>query len=237
MAGVNRPPPSPKPDALGQAPSVMPEPRYSYELCGGTHLERTSDVGVFLIVSEGSAAAGVRRIEAVTGRGAYSMVRRRLDGLEGLATDLRTAPEEVPMKVDGLQSELATTRRQLAELRKQQAMTTFEEQLSHVEKVDGVTVLGMGLEQGDVDTLRALGDKFRERFPQKGVAVLAAGTVIIAVVTEDLVKRGLKAGDIISGMGGRGGGRPNMAQGSLPDASKLPEASSSISHIVRVRMK
>ena len=95
------------------------EHRYSYELCGGTHLERTSDVGAFLIVSEGSAAAGVRRIEAVTGRGSYALIRRRFAALEDAADTLRTSPEDVPGKITTLQNELARGKRELAELRKQ----------------------------------------------------------------------------------------------------------------------
>ena len=211
--------------------------RYSYELCGGTHLERTSDVGVFIIISEGSAAAGVRRIEAVTGRGAYALVRQRLDALEETAAALRTSVEELPAKVDNLQRELASVRRELTELRKQQAMTVLDSRLSQAETVDGVTVLALNVPNTDVDTLRSLGDKFRERYPRNGAAMLASGAVLISVVTEDLVKRGLKAGDLIAAIGGRGGGRPNLAQGSLPDGSKVMDALAKMGAAVSARLK
>ncbi len=89
----------------------------------------------------------------------------------------------------------------------------------------------------DADTLRSLADKFREKYPNNGIAVLATGTTVIAVLTEDLVKRGLKAGDIITAIGGRGGGRPNMAQGSLPDASKVNDALSKVAKAVEERLK
>ncbi|MFH1184559.1 MAG: alanine--tRNA ligase [Chloroflexota bacterium] len=211
--------------------------KYSYELCGGTHLERTADVGAFIIVSEGSAAAGVRRIEAVTGRGAYSLIRRRFGLLEEAAAALKTSIDEVPGKLGNLQTELASTKRELAGLRKQEAMTALGSELSNIQTVDGVSVLTLNVPNIDVDTLRSLGDRFRARYPQNGAAMLASGTVLISVVTEDLVKRGLKAGDLITAIGGRGGGRPSIAQGSLPDGSKVAEALSRMSAAVRAHLK
>ena len=182
--------------------SIVPsgaESRYSYELCGGTHLERTSDVGLFLLVSEGSAAAGVRRIEAVTGRGAYQLVRRRFDALEGIAEGFKASPDEVPAKVEHLQAELAATKRQLADLKKNQAFFTLDANMGGIQEVAGVGVLTLEVPNADVDTLRALGDKFRQKRPDRAVAMLASGAVLIAVVTDDLVKRGLKAADLIAG--------------------------------------
>jgi alanyl-tRNA synthetase len=207
--------------------SIVPpeaDSRYSYELCGGTHLERTSDVGMFLVISEGSAAAGIRRIEAVTGRGSYQLVRRRFDVLQEIAADLKTSPEDVAAKAEHLQAELAATRRQLSDLKKSQALSVLEGEMVNVRDVAGVGLLTLEVSDTDVDTLRAMGDRFRDRRPGHGVAMLASGAVVIAVVTDDLVKRGLKAADLIAGIGGRGGGRPNMAQGSLPDPSRIAEA-------------
>jgi alanyl-tRNA synthetase len=215
-------------------PTAMSEHahRYSYELCGGTHLERTSDVGVFLIVSEGSAAAGVRRIEAVTGRGSYELIRRRFAALEDTADTLRTSLDEVPGKVATLQNELARGKRDLAELRKQQAVLTFEAGLQSVRVLDGSSVLALEVPNADVDTLRALGDQFRAKYPLKAAAVLASGPVLLAVITEDLVKRGLKAADLIAAVGGRGGGRPNIAQGSLPSGQNLAGALEKLEPVV-----
>ncbi|HSR29663.1 MAG TPA: DHHA1 domain-containing protein, partial [Anaerolineae bacterium] len=223
-------------DAASSTGSPGEDPRYSYELCGGTHLERTSDVGVFVVTSEASAAAGVRRIEAVTGRAAYTLMRRRFDLLEGLASTLRTSPDEVPVKVDALQAEIAALRRQLAEVRKQQALSILETEMAKVEELQDVKVLAVEFPQADVDTLRALGDRFRQRYPSNGAAILASGVVLISVVTDDLVKRGLSASDLITAIGGRGGGRPNLAQGSLPDASKLGEALSKSGAAVKAKL-
>ena len=210
--------------------------KYSYELCGGTHLDRTSDIGTFLIVSEGSAAAGIRRIEAVTGRGAYDLIQKRFKTLKQTAGALKSALEEVPVKVEMLQDEVSDLKKELANLRAQQAMTAFSNQLSAVQVVKEVNVLAVEIPDSNVDTLRMLADKFREKYPKAGVAVLVTGSTVIGVVTEDLVKRGLKAGDLITGIGGKGGGRPNMAQGSLPDGD-VKDALSKLSKVVEEKLK
>ncbi|MCK6540988.1 MAG: alanine--tRNA ligase-related protein, partial [Anaerolineales bacterium] len=189
--------------------------KYSYELCGGTHLERTSDIGAFIIVSESSAAAGVRRIEAVTGRGAYDLIHKRFKTLKHAAASLKTSLDEVPARVEALQDEVSELKKELAALRGQSALSIFQSLLSNVQTVKDVNVLGAEIPNADVDTLRSLADKFREKHPKNGAAVFVSGSTVIATVTEDVVKRGVKAGDLITGIGGKGGGRPNLAQGSL----------------------
>jgi alanyl-tRNA synthetase len=213
------------------------EHRYSYELCGGTHLERTSDIGAFLIVSEGSAAAGVRRIEAVTGRGAYSLIAHRFKLLKHTAAVVKSSIEEVPFKVESLQDEISDLKKELASLRAQQALSMMDSQLSSVQKVRDINVLAMQIPNSNMDTLRMLADKFRERYPTEGIAVLASGPTVISAVTNDLVSRGIKAGDLITAIGGRGGGRPNMAQGSLPDAAMVTDAMSKVAKIVEEKLK
>ena len=198
--------------------------KYSYELCGGTHLERTSDIGTFLIVGEGSAAAGVRRIEAVTGRGAYELIARRFKAAKQAAAQLSTTPEELPGKVDALAQELAAVRKENAALRAQSALSSFQSLLEKVQTAGKVNVLTAEIPNTDVETLRKLTDKFREKQVSGGAVVLNSGTTVIAVLTDDLVKQGLRAGELITAMGGRGGGRPNMAQGSLPEGVKPEEA-------------
>ena len=209
--------------------------KYSYELCGGTHLERTSDIGAFLIVSEGSAAAGIRRIEAVTGRGAYELIHKRFKTLKQAAAILKSSVDEVPLKVESSQSEIAELKKELANLRAQSALSAFTLQLASVQTVKGVHVLSVEIPDANVDTLRLLADKFREKYPQNGAALLAAGATVIAVVTEDLVKRGLKAGDLIAGVGGKGGGRPNLAQGSL--AGNVQEALGKLGSLLEEKLK
>ena len=191
--------------------------KYSYELCGGTHLERTSDIGAFLIVSEGSVAANVRRIEAVTGRGAYDLIHKRFKALKQTAAILKSSVDEVPQKAESGQNEIAELKKEIAGLRSQAALSTFQSLISNLRIVKDVHILAAEIPDSNADTLRMLADKFSEKYPKGGVAVLASGSTLIAAVTEDLVKRGLKAGDLIIGIGGKGGGRPNMAQGNLPD--------------------
>ena len=227
--------------AIQPTSAVEHQEKYSYELCGGTHLERTSDIGAFLIVSEGSAAAGVRRIEAVTGRGAYELIARRFKALKGAAGMLKSGPDEVPQKVEALLDDLAGLRRQVAGLRAQTAQGNFGAQLEAAQTVRGVAVLASEIADADADTLRSLADKFREKYPKNGVCVLASfsdgRSTVIAAVTEDLVKRGLKAGDLIAGIGGRGGGRPNLAQGSLPDGVQAEAALAKTAQVVEEKLK
>lgn len=209
--------------------------KYSYELCGGTHLERTSDVGAFIIVSESSAAAGVRRIEAVTGRGAYDLIHKRFKTLKQAASILKSSVDELPQKVESGQSEIAELKKEIAALRTQSALSAFQSLLSNVQIVKDVNILGAEIPNADADTLRSLADKFREKYPKNGAAVFASGTTVIATVTEDVVKRGVKAGDLITGIGGKGGGRPNLAQGSL--AGDVNAALGALSSVVETKIK
>ncbi len=211
------------------------EERHSFELCGGTHLSRTSDVGMFLITSESSAAAGVRRIEAVTGRGAYDLVRRRFTALKAAAGRLSAPPEELPRKVAALQDELAAAQKEAAALRQKLAAQDYAAKLDAVETVDGVAVLSVRLEAADEEALRQMTDRFRQRHPS-GVIVL--GTVIngrprlVAAVTEDLTQRGLHAGQLVKyvaqQVGGGGGGRPTLAQAGGKNPDNLDAALASV---------
>ncbi len=204
-----------------------PEP-FSNELCGGTHVESTGDIGLFIITSEGSAAAGIRRIEAVTGRGAYDLVQRRFQALKRAASILDTSPEEVPHKTQVVLEELGSARKQLSKLRGELAITEFINQLDDVPLIAGVPVLTAKLSDADAEALRNLADRFRGRH-SSGIAVLASiqneRPIIIATITDDLVKRGLHADELVkfvaSPLGGGGGGRPTMAQAGGKDASEL----------------
>jgi alanyl-tRNA synthetase len=147
-------------------------------------------------------------------------VARRFRLLKQAAGLLKSSIEEVPARVGSLQDEVAGLKKELATLREQAALSTFNSLLYTVQTVSDVSLLAMEVPNADMETLRTLADKFREKYPTSGAAVLISGTSVLAVLTEDLVKRGLKAGDLITRLGGRGGGRPNMAQGNLSDGSK-----------------
>jgi alanyl-tRNA synthetase len=234
------------PDGLsGSLTAGHQENRYSYELCGGTHLDRTSDVGVFLIVSESSAAAGVRRIEGVTGRGAYELIAKRFKLLKQAAAALKSAVDEVPQKAELVQEELAGIRKQVAAIKTELALSTFNVQLANVQTVNEVNLLALELPGADKDTLGQLADKFREKYPQNGICVIATvndGQVIVmATVTQDLIKKGLKAGDLVGHvsrqLGAGGGGAPHLAFGGGKDAAKLPEALASVRAWVKEKLK
>ena len=205
---------------------------FSNELCGGTHVDETGDIGVFLITSEGSAAAGIRRIEAVTGRGAYDLIRSRFRILDQVAGLLSTTPRQAAEKAEFLLAEMADLRKELTALRQNLVAAEFNSVLDHTRPAGGVDVLTATIADADPDTLRQMLDRFRERHPSNGIAVLASiqdgRPIVLAAITDDLVKRGLHAGELVKEvarpLGGGGGGRPNLAQAGGKDASKLGEA-------------
>ena len=139
--------------------------------------------------------------------------------------------------MESLQGEVADLKKELASLRASQALSTFNQQLANVQTMNGIHVMALDVPNSSVDTLRKLADKFREKYPQNGMAVLTSGGTVISVVTEDLVKRGLKAGDLILSIGGRGGGRPNLAQGSLPDPALMNNAMSKVQQVLEEKLK
>lgn len=205
---------------------------FSYELCGGTHCERSSEIGLFLITSEGSTAAGIRRIEAVTGREAYRLVQTRFQEMREAAALLSTGLDNLASQVGAsleIQKNAEKTRDKLT---RKLALIELRSALENLQKVGDVNLLARILEDADLDTLRLVADRFRQQVPQRGVAVLA--TVIngsprlVAAVTEDLIKEGLKAGDLIKvaakEIGGGGGGRPALAEAGGKDPDKLQDA-------------
>ncbi len=203
--------------------------RYSYELCGGVHVPETAEIGSFIIVSEGSVSAGIRRVEALTGRGAVEYMQNTLNTLGNIAQQLGTTPEQAGNRVHALQAELTSAKKQIAVLQRENAKVQFERLTP--ENIKGIdTVIGQ-FDNIPVETLREMSDWFRSKVKS---GVLAVGSVvdnkpqILIVVTDDLTKKGLHAGNLIKEVapivGGGGGGRPNMAQAGGKDVSKLPEA-------------
>ena len=218
--------------------------RVSYELCGGTHVDNTAEIGSFYILSEASVAAGIRRIEAVTGLGAYHYARENINHLNQVASHLQSSPGDVFSKVEALEAELKQTNRELDQVRIEVANQAFKQKMDDVREISGVPVLSALIPNADVDALRSLADQFRQKHPS-GVVVL--GTVInekpslIAAVTPDLISRGLKAGDLIKRValvvGGGGGGRPDMAQAGGKDPAKLPEALAQVESYIQENLK
>jgi alanyl-tRNA synthetase len=204
---------------------------YSRELCGGTHVERTAQIGSLHITSEGSAAAGVRRIEAVTGRMAQQLIQTRLVALEQTAAFLGVTPEEVYRRSIALLGQLQESDKKIKELQRKVARAEFERLLTRARQVKGVKMVAVQVDIPDVTLLREMSDWFRDRLGSGVVvlgAVLEGKPTIIATVTEDLVKRGLHAGKLVSAVaevvGGKGGGKPTMAQAGGKDVAALGDA-------------
>jgi alanyl-tRNA synthetase len=220
-----------------------PEP-FSYELCGGTHVNETGDIGLFLITSESSAAAGIRRIEAVTGRSAYELVQKRFKELKQTAGLLGSSVDDVPVKTRTVLDDLDRTQKQVVHLRQELVAADFNSQLDQVLKVEDVPVLALVLQNADAETLRQMTDRFRQKYPS-GVVVLGSAIdgrpTIIAAVTDDLTKRGLHAGEIVKSVsqviGGSGGGRPTLAQAGGKDAARLNEAIEQVVPLVKAKLK
>ncbi len=205
---------------------------FSYELCGGTHVNSTGEIGTFLIISEGSVASGIRRIEAITGRAAYDLIQKRIDATTQLSELLKTTPEQLVEKAVNVVKELSEAQKEIASLRRGIASDSFAQQLADAPQIGNVRILTAILPEADRDTLRQMADRFRQKYTT-GVVVLASQDesgkpAVIAAITPDLVKKGWHADDLVKlvaePIGGSGGGRPDMAQAGGKDASKLPEA-------------
>ena len=203
---------------------------FSTELCGGTHLERTGELGLVKVTTEGAVASGVRRIEAVAGSAALETVARKEAALREAAEILKIAPLEVPKRLAKLLEEQRLLEKQLAAFEVKLARSRAEELVRAARQVNGVAVVTGRIDGLDADGLRAVADTLRDRL---GSGVVCVGSVVdgkvnlVAAVTTDLVKR-VQAGrlmqEVARAVGGRGGGRPDLAQGGGPDPSRLDDA-------------
>jgi len=214
---------------------------FSKELCGGTHVDHTGEIGPFLITSEGSVAAGIRRIEALTGEGAVERMLTQQRVLEDLGRELRTPWHEVPAQVATLQERQRQTEREVNRLRGQIAGARAGNLLEQAIAVDGTRVLAVRVDVDSKESLRQMGDRLRD---QLGSGVIVLGTVVdgqpslLSMVTPDIVARGVKAGDLVRQaatiIDGRGGGRPELAEAGGKDATKLDAAIAAIPEIVKI---
>jgi len=216
----------------------------SMELCGGTHVDMTAEIGNFRVVNESSSAAGVRRIEVVTGREAERLVEERLNELESAAELLHVKPNEVSAAVSQLQEQQRELQREVENPHRKLAQQKIEALLDQAVQIQDVSVLAVQADVSDVETMREMTDWLRAKL---GSSVVVVGSVVndkpmlVAGVTDDVIKRGVKAGDLVRDaakiIGGGGGGRPNMAQAGGKDADKLPQALESVAGWVEERLQ
>jgi alanyl-tRNA synthetase len=212
---------------------------YSFELCGGLHVATTGDIGLFHFTREEAVGAGIRRVEAVAGLAAQQYVAERLATLERVASRLNSTLDEVEGRLDSLLAEHRAANKEIERLQRRLARSQFESLLGEMQQVDGANVLTARVEVGGPDELREMADWFRDRVGS-GVAVFATvqndKPLLVATVTDDLIARGVRAGDLVREaarmVGGGGGGRPNLAQAGGRDAAKLPEALAAVPGMV-----
>ncbi|SHF30002.1 alanine--tRNA ligase [Lactonifactor longoviformis] len=217
---------------------------YSRELCGGTHVPNTSAITTFKIISEAGIAAGVRRIEALTGDSVFAYYKKIEEKLKDAAAMLRTAPGEVSEKIAHLQAELKTLHSENESLKSKLAQDAVGDVMSQVQDVKGVKLLAAAVEDVDMNGLRDLGDQLKEKLGE-GVVILAStmgGKVsLLAMATQGAMDKGAHAGNLIKGtaavVGGGGGGRPNMAQAGGKNPEKVPEALETAANLLREQLK
>ncbi|EKU81079.1 alanine--tRNA ligase [Massilia timonae] len=202
----------------------------SKELCGGVHVTRTGDIGLFKIVSEGGVAAGIRRVEAVTGEGALALVQSINRKLVEAAGALKTSPDELTARIAQVQDQVKVLEKEVAALKSKLAAGQGDELVSKAVDVNGIKVLAATMEGADVATLREAMDKLKDKLQTAAIvlASVADGKVsLIAGVTKDATGK-VKAGELVNfvaqQVGGKGGGRPDMAQAGGTDPSGLPAA-------------
>jgi alanyl-tRNA synthetase len=217
------------------------DPPFSKELCGGTHVSSTGEIGLIYITAEGSVGSGMRRIEAVTGRGAERLLEQRLSALDIMAQELETSPDAVHSKLSATLTELEKERKRALAMEKELAKSTAGSLLqSKVEEVEGIKLVRARVPNASPEALRQMGDQLRESL---GSGVIVLGTIhggkptFVAMVSGDLVVKGFHAGEIVKQVakvaGGGGGGKAGLGQGSGRDKAKMDEALDQAEHIIR----
>jgi alanyl-tRNA synthetase len=213
----------------------------SKELCGGVHVTRTGDIGLFKIVSEGGVAAGIRRVEAVTGEGALALVQSINRKLQEAAGALKTSPDELPSRIAQVQDQVKSLEKEVAALKSKLASGQGDELVTRAIDVNGIKVLAATMEGADVTALRETMDKLKDKLKTAAIvlASVSEGKVsLIAGVTKDATGK-VKAGELVNfvaqQVGGKGGGRPDMAQAGGTDPSGLPQALAGVANWVGER--
>ena len=215
----------------------------SRELCGGTHVARTGDIGFFKIVAEGGIAAGIRRVEAVTGDNALAWVQAQEATIAAAAAALKAPPSEIEAKIAQVLESAKATERELAKLKAKLASSAGADLAGSAVDVGGAKVLAVSLDGADLKTLRETMDKLKDKLGSAAIVLSAVAdgkVTLIAGVTADLTAK-IKAGELVNHVaqqvGGKGGGRPDMAQAGGTDPSALPAALTSVKAWVEQRLR
>ena len=231
-------------EKYGEEVRVVSMGDYSIELCGGTHLTNTSQIGMFKILSEGGVAAGVRRIEAITGRSVYNYLKEKEEVISNVCSNLKTKEDSLSQKVTSLIEENKSLSKELHDMKTKMSLQAIDSVLDSKVDVNGVNLVTTKFEGMDMNTLKEVADNLRDKLVS-GVVVLAniADDKLNLVVTstKDAVDKGVHCGNIVKAIaqvaGGKGGGRPNMAQAGAPDVSKVDEALNHASEVLKSQVK
>ena len=214
----------------------------SRELCGGTHVSRTGDIGLFKIVAEGGVAAGIRRVEATTGEGALALVQAQEDRLTQAAAALKAQPQEIVSRIEQLQEHARALEKEIAKLKSKMAASQGDDLAGQAVDVKGIKVLAATLEGADRKTLLETLDKLKDKLKTAVILLssVEAGKVnLLAGVTADSTGK-VKAGELVNfvaqQVGGKGGGRPDMAQAGGTEPAKLPDAVASVRAWVEAKL-
>jgi len=218
-------------EKYGDVVRVVSVGQVSTELCGGSHVDSTSEISLVKILSEAGIGSGIRRIEAVTGAGAIAYINAREHLLQSAATLLKTRPEELVGKVEGALSRVKELESELAALMTKQAQVDVAQLLSSIQEVQGIQIVVGQVNSSDMDGLRTVADMVRDHL-KSGVVILGAASTdkvnFVVMATKEAVKQGIHAGNIVKEMakitGGGGGGRPDMAQAGGKQPEKMAEA-------------
>ena len=230
-------------ETYGDIVRVVKAGDYTIELCGGTHCDATGQIGLCMVLSEGSISAGIRRIEALTGSAAYEHARAQADTLLGIAGGLRCAVTDVGERVDGLAQRVKELQRENTELHQGAITARMDELVAAAADVEGVRVLAAQVDATGMDDLKTMAEALRQKMGS-GVAVLGAEAngkaMLIAMATKDLTERGVHAGNIIRPIariaGGGGGGQPHVAQAGGKSPEKLGDAIAAVPDVVREQL-
>ena len=230
-------------EKYGETVRVVSMGDFSTELCGGTHVKNTGAIASFKIISESGVAAGVRRIEALTGGGVSAYYKELEANMEKAAKLLKANPDKVTEKIEHLLAEMKALASENESMKSKLAKDALGDVMDQVVEVKGVKLLATSVAGVDMNGLRELGDQLKEKLGE-GVVVLASdcdGKVnLIAMVTDDVMKKGAHAGNLIKGIaalvGGGGGGRPNMAQAGGKNPAGIPDAIAKVAEVLEAQL-
>jgi alanyl-tRNA synthetase len=229
-------------EKYGDEVRVVGMGEFSTELCGGTHVKRTGDIGLFKVVTEGGVAAGVRRIEAVTGPSALAYAQAQEATLRDVADLVRAQPHEIAARLTQIQDQVRTLEKELSRYKSKMAASQGDDLAAQAIEIAGIKVLAAVIEGADAKALRELADKLRDKLKSCALVLgsaLDGKVALIAAVTPDATSK-VKAGELVnfvaSQVGGKGGGKPDLAQAGGTEPDKLPAALQGVADWIRGKL-